>query len=62
MSDEYTYSGLGVAVRKIADGELYEFGVVVEGVFVGLGVRKAGDIDPEIAAAKQRKAETSSGE
>lgn len=47
-------------MRKTADGELYEFGVVVEGAFIGLGVRKVGDVDPEIAAAKARKSETSS--
>jgi ribosomal protein S5 len=49
---EYLYSGLGVAVREIAEGELYEFGVLVDGGFVGLGSRKAGDVKEAVAAAK----------
>jgi hypothetical protein len=60
VSDGYLYNGLGIAVRETADGELYEFGVVVDGVFIGLGVRKVGDVQAELDAAKQRKSEQTS--
>lgn len=57
MGKEITHSGLGVALRKDSDAGMYEFGVVVDGVFIGFGARKTGGVDDDLARAAQAKAE-----
>lgn len=52
----YDYTSLPVVgVRDQANGIVY-FGVVVEGVFVKLAVRKLGGLDADIAAAREAAA------
>lgn len=61
MSD-YKYTGLGVAVRETAGGELLELGVILDGAFVGFASRKTGDVTSaisEAAAAKSAAGDTS---
>lgn len=61
MSD-YKYTGLGVAVREVADGEQLELGVILDGAFVPFGSRKRGDVTAlisEAAAAKPSTGDTS---
>lgn len=43
------YTGLTVEVRKSADGQFYDFGVWVDGVFAPFFKRKAGGLDDAIA-------------
>lgn len=54
----YDYTSLQVVgVRDELNGLVY-FGVVVEGAFVQLGVRKLGGLDAKIAEAREAAAAT----
>lgn len=62
MAKEITHTGLGVALRKDDNAGMYEFGVVVDGVFIGFGARKTGGIDDDLARAAAAKAAAGSDE
>jgi hypothetical protein len=56
MTKEITHSGLGVALRKDEGAGMYEFGVVIDGEFIGFGARKTGGIDGDLARGAANKA------
>lgn len=73
MADQdYEYTGLQVAIRRVAAGltdeeqaraaivepapGYFEFGVVIDGVFVSFAARKAGDIDLALLEARETAA------
>lgn len=53
---EQTHTGLTIESRPVGDGDFYDFGVWVEGAFVGLHRVKATWLENEIALAKEAAA------
>jgi hypothetical protein len=49
---EDVYEDLPVTLRKTAQGDHYEAGVVADGVFVSLGAIKVGEFDARVAEAE----------
>lgn len=53
---EQTHTGLTIESRQVGGGDFYDFGVWVEGVFVGLHRVKATWLENEVALAKEAAA------
>jgi len=54
---EDVYEGLSGELRKTAQGDHYEAGFVVDGVFVSLGAIKVGEFDARVKEAADAAAE-----
>lgn len=52
MADTTVYSGLTVDVKLSEDGQLYSFGVVLDGVFTPFFLRKSGGLNDALAAQR----------
>lgn len=56
MQREFPITGLTVEMREAADGQVYQFGVNVDGVFIALWAAKTGGINDDFARAAEQKA------
>lgn len=54
---EDTYENLSVTLRKTANGDNYEAGVVADGVFVSLGAIKSPEFEARVKEAADAAAE-----
>ncbi len=54
---EFAFENLPLAIRKAADGDLYQVGVVLEGHLFVFALWKAGWFEAELAGAKAAQAE-----
>lgn len=55
MTDD-THTGLTIESREVGNGDFVDFGVTVDGAFVGLHRVKAAWLENEIALAKEAAA------
>lgn len=53
----FPLTSLTVEMRRTADGQYYQFGVNVDGVFVAFAARKTGGIDDDLARAAEAQAQ-----